>query len=43
MEVVEPPGDENDLSLTFDPESADPETFIVTIGGIEGVEAGQPT
>ncbi|WP_267640092.1 ABC transporter ATP-binding protein [Haloarchaeobius amylolyticus] len=42
VDVVEPTGDENNLYLTFDPEEADPETFIVTIGGMQRVEAGQP-
>ncbi|WP_435364290.1 ABC transporter ATP-binding protein [Haloarchaeobius sp. DYHT-AS-18] len=42
VDVVEPTGDENNLYLTFDPEAANPDTFIVTIGGMQRVEAGQP-
>ncbi|WP_435358948.1 ABC transporter ATP-binding protein [Haloarchaeobius sp. DFWS5] len=42
VDVVEPTGDENNLYLTFDESAADPETFIVTIGGMQRVESGQP-
>ncbi|MFD1645655.1 ABC transporter ATP-binding protein [Haloarchaeobius litoreus] len=42
VDVVEPTGDENNLYLTFDPDAAEPETFIATTGGMNRVEAGQP-
>ncbi|WP_440989824.1 ABC transporter ATP-binding protein [Haloarchaeobius baliensis] len=42
VDVVEPTGDENNLYLTFDPDTAEPETFIATTGGMNRIEAGQP-
>jgi len=42
VDVVEPTGDENNLYLTFDPDAAEPETFIATTGGMNRIEAGQP-
>jgi multiple sugar transport system ATP-binding protein len=45
VDVVEPMGDENNIYLTFDTggepeEEEDP--FVVTVGGMQQVEAGQP-
>jgi multiple sugar transport system ATP-binding protein len=42
VDVVEPTGDENNLYLTFDPDAAEPDTFIATTGGMNRIEAGQP-
>jgi multiple sugar transport system ATP-binding protein len=41
VDVVEPTGDENNLYLTFDPDAAEPDTFIATTGGMNRIEAGQ--
>jgi multiple sugar transport system ATP-binding protein len=45
VDVVEPMGDENNIYLTFDTggepeEEEDP--FVVTVGGMQQIEAGQP-
>lgn len=45
VDVVEPMGDENNVYLTFDTggepeEEEDP--FVVTVGGMQQIEAGQP-
>ena len=45
VDVVEPMGDENNVYLTFDTggePDEDDETFVVTVGGMQQVEAGQP-
>jgi len=45
VDVVEPMGDENNVYLTFDtggePEEAE-DSFVVTVGGMQQIEAGQP-
>ena len=45
VDVVEPMGDENSVYLTFDSEGnagEDEATFVVTVGGMQKVESGQP-
>ncbi|WP_323676643.1 sn-glycerol-3-phosphate ABC transporter ATP-binding protein UgpC [Halorubellus sp. PRR65] len=45
VDVVEPMGDENNVYLTFETGgevAEDDDTFVVTVGGMQQVEAGQP-
>jgi len=45
VDVVEPMGDENNVYLTFDTGGElqeDEEPFVVTVGGLQQIEAGQP-
>jgi multiple sugar transport system ATP-binding protein len=41
VDVVEPMGNENSVYLAFEGTTGDPETFVVTVDGMERLEVGQ--